>query len=132
MAGVVALLLGACGPKYTIKMPRPVASTGEWTGIEQQARAAFEKAHPEFKVMSLSFTPAAWKESEDKSIGATYRAVEAWIAARSDKGCSAFRSAFRAQQAPDKTWTPVDWYADRDMGTVDCDQPYAEDSPGQK
>ena len=123
---LLALALSACGPKNFVVMAKPVPSPAELQPMEAQARDAFVKTHAGFKVFSVSFDPPTFKDSEDKNIGAVYRNIEAWIGARNADGCAVFRGAFRATQAPDKTWTPLDWYADRDMQVVKCNSPWGE------
>ena len=119
-------LLAACGPTNFVVMKKPRPSPPELAPLEAEAREAFGKSHPGFKVFSVSFDPPAFAMSENKAIGATYRGLEAWVGARDGKGCNVFKASFRATQAPDKTWTKLDWFSDRDMAVVQCGSPWGE------
>ncbi len=116
----------ACGPTNYVVMQKPKAPPPELAPLEAEARESFVKSHPGFKVFSVSFDPPSFAMSENKAIGAIYRGVEAWVGARDAKGCNVFKASFRATQAPDKTWTKLDWFSDRDMAVVQCSSPWGD------
>ena len=119
-------LWAGCGPTSYVVMQKPKASPPELAPLEAEAKASFVQSHPGFKVFSVSFDPPSFAMSENKAIGAIYRGLEAWVGARDTKGCNVFKASFRSTQAPDKTWTKLDWFSDGDMAVVQCGSPWGD------